>query len=73
MTFKVPENITTTNLPKPKGQQLTYVFTSGQRLHVFGVKEQNLSGAWYRVTDHTETLHIIDPAKVDYIVSKWVD
>lgn len=60
------------HLPKPKGQQLTYVFAGGERLHIFGVVEQNLKGAWYRVTDSDGVLHIVDPAKVLYIVSKIV-
>ena len=60
------------HLSKPAGKQLTYVFTSGQRLHIFDVQMQNLSGAWYRIQDGTGQEFIIDPAKVLYIVSKMV-
>lgn len=59
-------------LDKPKGKQLTYVFTSGQRLHVFDVVNQNLSGAWHRVYDSAGVEYIIDPAKILYVVSKIV-
>ena len=60
------------HLPKPQGKQLTYVFVTGERLHIFNVQDQNLSGAWYRITDGNGDLYVIDPDKVLYIISKMV-
>jgi hypothetical protein len=60
------------HLPKPQGKQLTYVFTTDVRLHIFNVQDQDLSGAWHRITDGNGVLHVIDPAKVLFILSKLV-
>lgn len=62
----------TADISKPTGRQHTYVFTNGDRLNLFGVTDVNLSGAWYRVTDHTGALYVIDPAKVLYSVNKMI-
>lgn len=72
MSLSNPVKTAIDHLPKPAGKQLTYVFNTGERLHIFNVQEQNLSGAWYRITDGDGHLYVIDPAKVLYIVSKQV-
>lgn len=59
-------------LDKPRGLRNTYVFTSGERLHLFDVTENNLSGAWHRVSTADGKMHIIDPAKVLYIITEHV-
>jgi hypothetical protein len=52
------------NLVTPTGTRITYHFVNGERLHLFGVTSNDISGLWYRVTDHTGTLYVIDPKKV---------
>lgn len=63
----------TANLPKPKGRRVTYVFTNGERLHLFNVTEQNLSGAWHRTSTADGKQYVVDPAKVNYIINEVVE
>lgn len=58
---------------KPKGLQISYRFIDGQQLNLFGVTDVNVTGTWYRVTDHEGSLFIIDPAKVLWQVQKQID
>jgi hypothetical protein len=61
-----------TPLAKATGLQCKYVFENGTHLNLFGVKEINLDGEWYRVTDHEDRLHVINKSKVLYITQKQV-
>jgi hypothetical protein len=65
-------NATTPALSKPKGKRTSYVFQGGERLHLFDVTDTNLSGAWHRITTSDNKLHVIDPAKVLYIINEVV-
>ncbi len=62
----------TAELVKPKGKRQSYVFTNGERLHIFDVTETNLSGAWHRVTDAKGKQYVIDPEKVNYIINELI-
>jgi hypothetical protein len=62
----------TAELEKPKGKRQSYVFTNGERLHIFDVQETNLSGAWHRVTDGHGKQYVIDPEKVNFIINELV-
>ncbi|QIG68301.1 hypothetical protein EVB84_025 [Rhizobium phage RHph_Y48] len=76
MTLQIPDHLLaagSSDLPKPKGRRVSYVFTTGERLHIFGVTEQNLSGAWHRVTSADGKQYVVDPAKVNYIINEVVD
>lgn len=59
-------------LTKPKGLQCRYVFTTGKHLNIFGVKDINLDGEWYRVRDYNDTLHVIQKELVLYIQQKQI-
>jgi hypothetical protein len=61
-----------TYLPKPTGLRVSYVFTEGDRLHLFNVADINLSGAWHRVTAGDGKLYIVNPVKVNYIINEDV-
>ncbi|QXP44075.1 hypothetical protein [Stappia phage SI01] len=59
-----------TRAPLAHGKKIRIVFKAGRDLNIFGVKNVNVDGQWWRITDEEDRLYVVNPAQVNYTEQK---